>query len=434
MAAAFDGGRLSSDGGLLLLRDMEKRCSLIHRLASCLVDKRSGGRVVHTLKDLLTSRIFGICCGYEDCNDFDALRNDPMFQVAMDRSPVRGGCLASQPTLSRLENSVGARELYRLGEALVDHFVESHRDEAVTRILLDLDGTDDPCHGQQEFEFFNGHYDSHCYLPLLAFATVETAGGSRSEQELVCALLRPGNAAPGRHALSLLKRLVKRLSAAFPKAQIVFRADSGFPSEATYRFLEEAGAAYVVAMPSNTRLLSLSQAFMDAAHKEKEHTGQAACVFGEVSYRAARWKTHRRTVVKAEVLFDKDNPRFVVTNLALPPEDLYRFYTQRGDVENRIKELKDDLFSGRTSCHRFLANQFRLLLHAAALVLIQALRKRLCGTAFERVQAGNLRSKLLKVAARVEETTRRIVIHLPTSYPWQSLFRRLLVPCMLAQT
>ncbi len=432
LVARFDGGRLSSDGGLLLLMETERKVRLVERLSSCIVDKRASSKVRQSVRDMLISRVLGICCGYEDCNDFDALRDDPMFKVALGRSPERGLGLASQPTLSRLENSVSQKDLYRMGEALLDVFVENHQKETVKRIILDADGTDDPAYGQQEFEFFNGHYDSHCFLPLLVYATVETeneGGPSRSsacEQELVCALLRTGKASPGQKALALLKRLVKRLKTAFPKAQIVFRADSGFALPEIYDHLEDAGVGYCVAMGKNRVLTKKAEPYLAVARHERERTEAAARAFGSFVYQAGRWRNERRVVVKAEVLLDKENPRYVVTNLAMMPETAYTFYTERGDVENRIKELKDDLFSGRTSCHRFLANQFRLLLHAAALVLVQAVRKSLAGYGLGTAQAGNLRCKLFKVAAKVIKTTRRIVVQLPTSYPWQTTWKRLM--------
>jgi hypothetical protein len=260
-------------------------------------------------------------------------------------------------TLSRLENSVGPRDLYRVAETLVEVFIGSHRGERVKRIILDADGTDDPAHGQQEFEFFNGYYGCHCFLPLLVFATVETDGGparsSGREQELVCALLRTGKAAPGHKALALLKRLVKRLKVAFPEAEIVFRGDSGFALPALYDYLDEAGVSYAVAMGKNSVLETRTEPYLLKALEQRAETGEPSREFAAFTYQAKGWKHERRVVVKAEVLLDKENPRYVVTNLADDPEAVYGFYTERGDAENRIKEMKDDLFSGRTSCHRF---------------------------------------------------------------------------------
>jgi hypothetical protein len=434
VVASFDGGRMSSDGGLLLAMQTEQRIGLLRKLAGCLVDKRDRTKVRQTVEAMLTQRIFGIMCGYEDCNDFGPLREDPMFKLAVKRSPERGLGLASQPTLSRLENSVGKRELFRMAEALVDVFIESHSGERVKRIILDADGTDDPAHGQQEFEFFNRHYDCHCFLPLLVYATVETEGAvgmSRSssrEQELVCALLRTGKASAGQKALALVKRLVGRLRTAFPGVEIVFRGDSGFSLPDLYAYLDDAEVGYAISMGKNSVLLSKSEPYLVRARRQRDANGEVAREFADFVYKSKGWNHARRVVVKAEVLPDKENPRYVVTNLDLNPEAAYEFYTERGDVENRIKELKDDLFSGRTSCHRFLANQFRLLLHAAALVLIQAVRRQFAGSEMGRIQAGNMRCKLFKVAARVVETSRRIVIHLPTSYPWQTTWARLFDP------
>lgn len=425
---------MSSDGGLLLAMETEQRIGLLRKLAGCLVDKRDRTKVRQTVESMLTQRIFGVMCGYEDCNDFGPLRADPMFMLAVKRSPERGLGLASQPTLSRLENSVGKRELFRMAEALVDVFIESHRGERVKRIILDADGTEDPAHGQQEFEFFNRHYDCHCFLPLLVYATVETEGAvgtSRSsgrEQELVCALLRTGKASAGQKALALVKRLVERLRAAFPGVEIVFRGDSGFSLPDLYAYLDDAEVGYAISMGKNSVLVSKSEPHLVRARRQRDASGEVAREFADFVYKSKGWNHERRVVVKAEVLPDKENPRYVVTNLDLDPEAAYGFYTERGDVENRIKELKDDLFSGRTSCHRFLANQFRLLLHAAALVLIQAVRRQFAGSEMGRIQAGNMRSKLFKVAARVVETSRRIVIHLPTSYPWQTTWERLFDP------
>lgn len=439
LVTAFDGGHLSSDGGLLLLKRTEETVGVIRRLSQAIRDRRERGKVRQGLETMLLQRVFGICLGYEDCNDFDTLRDDPLLKVATGRLPKTGPPLPSQPTLSRLENGVSRKDLVRMAKALLDAFVERHKGEKVTRIVLDFDGTDDPCHGQQEFEFFNGHYDAHCYLPLLAFATVETetGGPSRSssqEQEIVAALLRPGNSAPGAGTVALLKRLVPRLKAAFPDVQIVFRADSGFASPEVYDHLEAQQVGFAVAMGKNSVLTAKADPWLSEARTEHGQTQEPARRFGSFPYRAQSWKRERTVVVKAEVLCDKENPRFVVTNLSLAPEDLYTFYTERGDVENRIKEMKDDLLSGRTSCHRFLANQFRLLLHACALVLLQSVRKALSGTPLASAQTGRIRTVLLKVAARVEQTTRRVVVHLPTSYPWQSLFRKLLLPSVVAQT
>jgi hypothetical protein len=420
IAVAFDAGAVSSDGGLLLLRQVDKRIGLTNRLASCLGSDLRGKRAKHSSAKMLLQRVLGIAMGYEDCNDFDALRDDPMFQLVAGKGP-----LASQPTLSRFENSVGVRELRAMSGALFELFVEDHRGERVKRIVLDFDATDDPTHGQQELEFYHGYYERHCYLPLLCFASVD--GG---EQELIAAVLRPGNKHAGHRAASVLRRMVKRLKAAFPKAEIVFRADAGFALPEVYDTCEKLGVRYAISLPKNPRLLSLSRSLLDVAARQHAETTEKVRLFGQIRYATDTWRDKRRVVVKAEAMAKGENPRFVVTNLrGKSPESIYDFYTQRGDVENRIKEMKLDLLSGRTSCHRFLANQFRLLLHAAAYVLMQGLRKLLVGFELASAQVSTLRLKLLKVGTKVQRTTRRVRLHLPTGYPlketWLTLLARL---------
>lgn len=422
IVADFSGGCLSSDGGLLLLKEVDEKIGLTDRLAGCIKDSRDANRVDQRVKDMLLQRIFGIACGYEDCNDFDTLRTDPMFKLAAGRDPVSGTPLASQPTLTRLENAVTARELFLMEESLVSLFIERHRESPPKRIVLDPDATDDPTHGQQELEFFHGYYDHHCYLPLLVYATADDG-----EQELVAAVLRPGNVHASHKVLPVIRRLVKRIRAAFPDAQIVLRGDAGMALPQIYDWCEDVGVPYVISLAKNSRLLSLAEDYLADAEAVYEETGEKVRDFGEFSYAAETWRSERRVVVKAEVMATGENPRFVVTNITgLSAEDTYEFYIDRGDVENRIKELKDDLLSGRTSCHRFLPNQFRLILHAAAFVLIQAIRRLLSGTELAAAQVGTIRAKLLKVGARVRETTRKVWVKLPTSYPYQRIWEIIL--------
>jgi len=430
IVADFSGGSLSSDGGHMLLGQVDKRLGLTARLSRCIRDDRDSGKVRQSTRDMLVQRIFGIACGYEDCNDFDRLRSDPMLKLSVDREPILGEDLASQPTLSRLENSVTARELLLMEEVLVCLFVERHEASPPTRITLDPDATDDPVHGQQELEFFHGYYDCHCYLPLLVYATPDDG-----EQELLAAVLRPGNVHAGHRVVSVVRRIVSRLAAAFPQTEIVFRGDAGMALPEVYDWCEDAGVRYVISLPKNRRLLGLAEEYLHDAEAAYEETGGKVRSFGEFSYAAETWRHERRVVVKAEVVGKGENPRFVVTNIGGPDaEDIYEFYIDRGDVENRIKELKGDLLSGKTSCHIFLAKQFRLLLHAAAFVLVQAIRKALSGTELAAAQAATIRAKLLKVGARVKETTRRVWVKLPTSYPyqraWEIILTRLTPACI----
>jgi hypothetical protein len=416
--ASFDGGSLSSDGGLLLLRQVDKKLGLTKRLAGCIRDGRDQSKVVLSIAEMLSQRVFGIAAGYEDCNDHDTLKSDPMLKLAAGRAPITGDDLASQPTLSRFENSISSTELWRMEEVLLEMFVSGHRGSKVSRLVIDADATDDPAYGQQEFEFFHGFYDCHCFLPLLVYVTADDG-----EQELVACVLRPGNVHAGHRLVCVLKRIVPRLAEAFPEAQIVFRGDAGMALPAVYDFCEDAGIDYLISLAKNSRLIELGEEDLRDARAIYEETGEKVRHFGEFSYAAESWRAERRVVMKAEVVDKGENPRFVVTNIAgMSAAQIYEFYCDRGDVENRIKELKDDLASGRTSCHAFLANQFRLILHAAAFVLLQGLRRLLAGTEFANAQASTLRARLLKVGLRVRETTRRIWLMMPTSYPLKELW------------
>jgi hypothetical protein len=400
------------------------------RLSGCVKDKRDSRKVKQKTHDMFRQRIFGIALGYEDCNDSDTLRSDPMLKLSVDRAPISGEDLASQPTLSRLENSVTARELVLMEEELLFLFIERHKESPPRRIVLDADATDDPTHGQQEFEFFHGYYDCHCYLPLLVYASADDG-----EQELVGAVLRAGNVHAGHKVVSVAKRVVSRLRAAFPEAEIIFRGDAGMALPEVYDWCEDAGISYVISLPKNCRLLEMAEEYLRCAEAAYEETGEKVRRFGEFYYAAESWRHERRVVVKAEVVNKGENPRFVVTNIGSgDAEDIYEFYIGRGDVENRIKELKGDLLSGRTSCHRFLANQFRLLLHAAAFVLIQAMRRLLSGTELAKAQVSTIRTRLLKVGARIKETTRSIWVKLPTSYPYQRIWEIILTRLSLART
>jgi len=418
IAANFDGGNLSSDAGLLLLREVDKRLGLTNRLAGCIRDGRDQRKVRLSCWEMLSQRVFGIAAGYEDCNDHDCLKSDPLLKLVTGRSPVSGDDLASQPTLSRLENSVSATELMRMEEVLLDIFIAGHKDKKVERLIVDADATDDPAYGQQEFEFFHGFYDCHCFLPLLVYVSADDG-----EQELVASVLRPGNVHSAHRLVSVIRRIVERLKVSLPDAKIVFRGDAGMGSPAVYDYCEDAGIDYAISLAKNSRLLDLGEDVLRDARAIYEETAEKVRIFGEFSYAAERWRCERRVVMKAEVVSKGENPRFVVTNIVdMSDADLYEFYCDRGDVENRIKELKDDLLSGRTSCHSFLANQFRFILHSAAFVLLQALRKLLFGTEFADAQVSTLRTRLLKVAARVRETTRRIWLMMPTSYPLKELW------------
>lgn len=416
----FDGGQVTSDAGVLLLSLLDGRMGLSRKLAAAIEDGRQPGKVQHETEELLKQRLFQICCGYEDANDADTLRFDPAFQTALERVPSDpDSALASQPTLSRLELSIGGRDVTALSEALTELAIERWQGMgkgAERTIILDFDSTDDPTHGGQQLTMFHGYYDQWQYLPLLVF---DQYGWPWA------AVLRPGNCHDSRGALPLLRRLVERIRRAFPKAEIIFRGDSGFATPQLYEFCEKAGVSYVIGQITNRRLVRRAERYLRKARRLLKKTGQKAKVFGSFRHRAGSWLRGRRIVVKAEVMAKGDNPRFVVTDLDGEPEAVYFFYTTRGQMENRIKDLKNALSADRLSCHRFLSNQFRLLLHVAAYVLMYCLRELLDGTPLGSAQFDTLRLRLLKLGARVQVTARRIWFHLASSFPLQALWNSL---------
>lgn len=430
LVAEFDERHGSSDGGAMLLKACDGRLNLSRRLAQCLRDARQSGKIEHSIEDLVRQRLFGIACGYADANDAARLVDDPMQKLLLDRDPISGAALASQPTLSRFENAPRRAELYRMGEALVESLIERHRRRLARRckhITIDLDPTDDPTHGGQQLSFFNGHYDTWCYLPVAGFVTFN----HEPEQYLFCYVLRPGNAPAVSGALGILRRLLERLREAFPRARVLVRLDGGFAASEIFDFLEAEGCDYVVAMAKNKRLAPRAARLMDTARRLSKRSGKTAHVFGETCYAARRWSRKRRVIIKAEVVRHpgrepKMNPRFVVTNLKGSPRRLYKkVYCARGDIENRIKELHHGLEIDRTSCSRFLANQFRVLLTAAAYVLMQELRGTAAGTKLARAQVSTLRERLLKLGARIERSVRRIVVHLPATFAYRNEWCRI---------
>ncbi len=431
VVARFDQAHASSDGGALLLKALDDRLGLTQRLTASLTDRRQAGKVQHELIELVRQRVYGIACGYADCNDAARLAQDPVHKLLLERDPLAGPPLASQPTLSRFENAVDRPALYLASVALADLVIEHHRARLqgrARRITIDVDPTDDPTHGQQEFTFFNGHYDTWCYLPLVATLTFNT----EPTQYLVAAVLRPGNSPAKRGAPGVLARLLRRLRVAFPGAVLRVRLDGGFASPEVLDFLEAEAVEYIVAMGANARLVKRSRRLMGRARVLSKASGETEHLFGETRYAARKWRRKRRVIMKAEVVrhpgrTPKNNPRFVVTNLAAPPERVYQLYCARGDMENRLKELHHGLAMDRTSCERFTANQFRVLLTATAYILFQTLQTYAEGTACADAQVSTLRERLLKLAVWVERSVRRIVLHLPTTYPWLPTWRQIAV-------
>jgi hypothetical protein len=423
VVAAFDVAHASSDGGAVLLKAIDSRLGLTERLAVCATEWREPGKIQHSILELLRQRVFGLALGYADCNDVARLVHDPIHKLLLDRDPLTGAALGSQPTLSRFENGLRRGDLYAMADALADMVIATHqhrlKGQRVRRITLDLDTTEDPTHGEQQFALFNGYYDTWCYLPLLATLTFN----DEAPEYLVAALLRPGTAAVTPSAIGLLRRLFAKLRTAFPTATLRVRLDGGFTGEPLFAFLEAAGVEYVVGMAGNTRLDKRVRRLQGRARMQAKATGQSVQLFGDTRYQARKWSRTRRIIMKAEVLRypgrpPKNNPRFVVTNLPDPPAKVYAHYAARGDMENRVKELKLGLALDRTSCSRFRANQFRVLLTAAAYVLFQELQRHAPHTTGVTAQVSTLRERLLKVAVWVERSVRRIVLHLPTAFPW----------------
>jgi len=424
VAVRFDQERGSSDGGAVLLGAADRRLGLTDALAGCVRDGRDPERVIHEISDLVRQRVYGIACGYPDGNDAARLSADPVHKLLVGRDPVGEDDLASQPTLSRFENGADRADLFRMGEVLAERVIERHRRRRRGRarvVTIDLDQTDDPAHGEQQLVLFNGYYDEWCYLPLLGFVSFD----DEADQYLVAAVLRPGNSPDKRGALGVLSRLLPRLRAAFPKARFRVRLDAGFAAPDVLDFLDEQGDVhYAVAMGKNSVLLRRAGKHMAQARRLSRESGKTEHVYAETLYAAKTWPRRRRIIIKAEVTRHpgrdpKDNPRFVITNMTGSPRWVYEdFYCRRGEIENRIKELHHGLEIDRTSCSRFLANQLRVLLTAAAYVLMQELRLRAARTKLARAQVSTLRDCLLKVGARVRSSVRRILLNLPTSFPY----------------
>jgi hypothetical protein len=417
--ADFRGGRLTSDGGGLLLREVDRSLGLIDAIDACIPDPRHPFYIAHAQRTLLAQRIFGIALGYEDLNDQQTLREDFLFQLLCERGIKNDRPLASPPTLCRLENRVDRAALGRIAEVFVETFIRSHRTPP-EELILDFDPTDDPVHGNQERRFFHGYYDAYCFLPLYVFC------GS----QLLVAYLRPANIDGALHARAILKLLVNRFRRQWPHVRIIFRGDSGFCRWKLMRWCDKHDVGYIIGLARNKVLERRAQPWTEASAAQFAQTQDKQRLFAEFTYAAATWDRERRVIVKAEHLQQGPNSRFVVTNLTGAPDALYDdCYCPRGDAENRLKEQQLGLFADRTSCHDFVANQFRVLLSAAAYVLLETLRREtLKETELAQAQVETIRLKLLKIGARVVGSVRRVVIHLAEGYPLKGLFA-----CLLAR-
>ena len=410
----FGGGEITSDCGLLLVRQADQSLGLLEGLASCITDRRDARYTDHDLLTLLRQRIYQIVAGYEDCNDANFLRKDPALKAACGRTPSDKE-LGSQPTLSRLENTATQEDLYRMGQWFVDLYIRRNRKRKPKRIIIDADGTDDPTYGDQQLTFFHGYYDQYMYHPLLVY--------DADTGEMITAVLRAGNRHASYGIVSILKRIVGKLKAAFPNAEIIIRGDAGFAIPALYEYCEEEKLKYVIGLIRNDVLERMIERLTEKVQSLYEKTGQKQRLFAEGFYQAQSWEKERRVIMKAEWLPQGPNRRFVVTNLSMEAKQLYEFYTERGGTcEVRIDEFKNGLKADRLSCHRFVANQFRLFLHMAAYWLVLRLRGALTKTEFSSMQIQQLRTRILKIGGQVVQTARRVWFRLASGYPWKDIF------------
>jgi hypothetical protein len=407
--ADFSGGDISSNGGVLLLRQADRLSGLTASVARRLSDGRQKGKVEHRFAAMLRQRVFALALGYEDVNDHAALRHDLALQTAAERDRA----LASPSTLSRFENAADRAWAWSVHEVLADGFIASHS-EAPGELILDFDATDDAVHGRQVGRFFHGYYDHYCFLPLYVFC------GER----LLASYLRPSKIDQAKHAWAILALLVRRLRAAWPGVRIIFRGDSGFCRHKMLSWCERNGVGYIVGLAKNARLNDLARPWMETAAHRFAEGGVKQRLFGEFRYAAGTWNAERRVIARIEHGAKGANPRYIVTNLDGNGRDLYeKLYCARGDMENRIKEMQLDLFSDRTSCHEWWPNQFRLLLSSLAYTLIETIRRLgLTGSGMARAQCGTIRLKLLKVGAVIRRNTRRVRFHLSGACPDKALF------------
>ena len=427
--ARFDGGTISTDGGAFLLRQTDQHLNLLPRLAKCFLDGRNQSMVEHSILEMLSQRIYGLALGYEDINDHEQLRKDPVFGILAGREGLDEP-LAGKSTLNRMELGTGVKSRYKkisfwkdgVDELLVKTFLESYQ-EIPAEIVLDMDTTDLPLHGKQEGRFFHGYYDNYCYLPLYVFCG----------EQILCARLREANHDAAFGCLAEIERIVAQIRAAWPKAKIVLRGDSGFCRNELMSWCENNQVDFIFGLARNQRLRKVIGQQMHEATLEWNRTGKPARVFTEFEYSTKKtkkggWDRERRVVAKAEHIDGKENPRFVVTSLTsqqCQAQALYeKLYCARGDMENRIKE-QFSLFADRVSAETMRANQMRLYLSTMAYILVSGLRRLgLKGTALAQAQVSTIRTKLLKIGAQIRVTVRKVWVSSSSSYPWQDLYQQ----------
>ena len=408
LVADFKGGAITSDAGLLAVRQLAEELGWLREAAGILTDPRDAARTEHTILEMLQQRIFGLIGGYEDCNDHDRLRDDPVLKMVADRSPDADP-LASQPTLSRFENWVSAREVAQLNRLLVQHYIRLFRRRKPKEIILDVDPTDDPCHGRQQLALFNGFYNQYMYFPLLVY--------ERATGLLLGARLRAGNAHSATGVVGLLRPMVRSLKRAFPNVKIMVRADAGFAVPQLYEFCEREGLGYLIGIPTNSAFDERTEWALTWLSERFAKEPRARRWVGGFRHQAHTWRRPRRILYKAEVNSEGTNRRFVVTNLSRLPLHLYPVYSDRGTAETFIDQFKNALKADRLSCHRYVANAFRLQMYALTYNLVRVFGTLLGGTPLENASIETIRSRLLKVGARIQSTVRRVWVHMASGFP-----------------
>ena len=429
IVARFDGGTISSDGGAFLLRQTDQRLNLLPRLAECFLDGRNQDLVEHSILEMVSQRVYGLALGYEDLNDHDQLRHDPVFGILAGRQEMTEP-LAGKSTLNRMELGVGTKDRYKkitfwkdgLDELLVKVFIESHQNAPV-EIILDVDTTDLPLHGKQEGRFFHGYYAHYCYLPLYIFCG----------EQILCARLREANQDASAGSLQEIERIVGQIRTAWPEVKIILRGDSGFCRNTLMSWCEGNGVDFVFGLARNQKLRKIIGAEMQQATEQWKLSGKPARVFSDFSYQTKKtkrggWDRQRRVVAKAERIEGKENPRFVVTSLKkeewAAPALYEKLYCARGEMENRIKE-QFSLFADRVSTETMRANQMRLYLSTMSYILMSGLRRLgLKETDLAEAQVSTIRTKLLKIGAQIRVTVRKVWVSMASSYPWQDLYQQ----------
>lgn len=422
----FDGGEMASDAGILFLRETENRVGILNRLANVIHDRRHPSYVKHEIHQLLTQRVNQIALGYEDANDCDSLRTDPILKLSCNELPLSGMSLASQSTMSRFENSCSRTTLYRMSQAFLEAFIDSYV-EPPEGIILDFDDTVDPTHGAQQMSLFNSYHNTTCYMPLHVY---EGQSG-----KLITTILRSGKRPSGKEIVSYLKRIVKMIRSAWPHVGIIFRGDSHYSTPEVHDCCKENNIIFVLGQTAHNTLKEKASKLIEKAKKLYSLKKEPIILYGECLYQADSWSIKRRIIFKVEYNEHGANMRFIVTNLRHTRRRfIYEtIYCGRGTMENYIKEHKLHLFSGRTSCHTFVANQFRLFLHSAAYFLLHAFRGiHLKYTEFANAQFDTIRLKLLKIGAQVRELKTRVKIHLPSSFPLHHVFITIWKSCCVS--